>query len=252
MGVYCAALPLLPDVDCPGVGASIIGKPPDADDGSACEFDLDSVGSTVVGSPCDDMSLCSRRKSFCCWQRTKLLLAVFAGSRLVAAVGGACSAWYRIIRSPRCVLGSARRPPWQKETSAVSFLSPSFFLGERAGPYGSAGVPIARAVVPCSSTRGWPGISVAHVPACGTGTRFVIARSRGFSPAVRTGRSLVGGRRIRILDVGRSLLRRGLGGPRTRSWPTSQLWRSSCRSSSTYPGVYSSRRSCASRAPGCL
>ena len=131
MGVYCAALLLLPDVDCPGVGASIIGKPLDADDGSVCEFDLDSVGSTVVGSPCDDMSLCSRRKSFCCWQRTKLFLAVFAGSRLVAAVGGACSAWYRIIRSPRCVLGSARRPPWQKETLFFSQFSFSqFFFSE--------------------------------------------------------------------------------------------------------------------------
>lgn len=132
MGVYCAALPLLPDVDCPGVGASIIGKLLDADDGSVCEFALDSVGSTVVGSPCDDMSLCSRRKSCCCWQRTKLFLAVFAGSRLVAAVGGACSAWYRIIRSPRCVLGSARRPPWQKET-LFSFLSPSFFSRRTGG-----------------------------------------------------------------------------------------------------------------------
>lgn len=129
MGVYCAALPLLPGVDCPGVGASIIGKPPDADDGSACEFDLDSVGSTVVGSPCDDMSLCSRRKSFCCWQRTKLFLAVFAGSRLVAAVGGACSAWYRIIVRRVAFWDRLDDRRGRKKRFSVSFLSPSFFSG---------------------------------------------------------------------------------------------------------------------------
>ena len=65
-----------------------------------------------------------------------------------------------------------------------------FRSGDRVGLSGSAVVFQVYTVVVCAFP---PQIPVAHGPAWGTGTQFVIGRTRDLSPPVHTRRFLVGG-----------------------------------------------------------
>lgn len=99
----------------------------DADDGSGCEFEWDSMGSTVAESPCIDISQLVLATD-------RVDLVVFAGSGRQAAISGPCSAWCRAPRSTFHVSGRGIGSTIAVgETRIVSdsfcnFL-PSFFFG---------------------------------------------------------------------------------------------------------------------------